>query len=325
MASASVERPSQTSSRGEIQASHHGPAAMTQEPTIHSLFEENTGTWQYVVADPYTKKAIIIDAVLDYAADSRTISTSTADNILATIARHGYHVEKILETHTHADHLTAASYLQHRLLQQQGSRPPICIGKRIRQVQERFAARYGIPADEYEDVFDHLFEDYESFELGQMTVNVMHLPGHTPDHIGYQIAGNVFCGDSIFHADIGTARCDFPGGSAKNLYESAQRLLKLPEGMKIWTGHDYPACPERCEAVPWMTVGEHRERNKHLSTGVEEAEFLALRQKRDARLAAPKLLDPSLQINIRAGRLPRPTVGGERLMGLPIRLQCGEW
>ena len=193
MASASVERPSQTSSRGEIQASHHGPAAMTQEPTIHSLFEENTGTWQYVVADPYTKKAIIIDAVLDYAADSRTISTSTADNILATIARHGYHVEKILETHAHADHLTAASYLQHRLLQQQGSRPPICIGKRIRQVQERFAARYGIPADEYEDVFDHLFEDYESFELGQLTVNVMHLQGHTPDHIGYHIAGRCTC------------------------------------------------------------------------------------------------------------------------------------
>ncbi|USP80709.1 hypothetical protein yc1106_07983 [Curvularia clavata] len=311
--------------RPEDKVLHNNVATHSQEPTIHSAFEEKTGTWQYIVADPSTKKAVIIDAVLDYDANSRTISTSTADKLLATIISSGYRIEKILETHAHADHLTAASYLQHRLSQMQGFRSPICIGKRIAQVQRFFAAKYDIPAEEYEGVFDQLFEDGESFSLGQLTVSVMHLPGHTPDHLGYQISKNVFCGDSIFHADIGTARCDFPGGSAKDLYTSAKRLLSLPEDVKIWTGHDYPACPARCEAVPWMTVQDHRQRNKHVSMSVAEEDFLALRQERDAGLAAPKLLDPSLQINIRAGRLPRPTLGGERLMLLPVKMQCDAW
>jgi glyoxylase-like metal-dependent hydrolase (beta-lactamase superfamily II) len=137
--------------------------------------------------------------------------------------------------------------------------------------------------------------------------------------------GNVFCGDSIFHPDIGTARCDFPGGSAKNLYASVQKLLKLPEDTKIWTGHDYPACPQRCEAVPWMTVKDHREKNKHLGNDVKEDDFLTLREERDAGLAAPKLLHPSLQINIRAGRLPQPTPSGQRLLHLPINLSGGAW
>ena len=167
---------------------HNSMTATSHEPAIHSCFEEKTGTWQYIVADPSTNKAIIIDAVLDYDANSRTVSTSTADNLLAIIFRQGYQVERILETHAHADHLTAASYLQSRLLQIQGIRPPICIGKRIHQVQQLFAAKYGIPTDEYENAFDHLFEDDESFAVGQLTVNVMHLPGHTPDHLGYQIS-----------------------------------------------------------------------------------------------------------------------------------------
>lgn len=312
-------------SKSGEQVIHNSMTATSHEPAIHSCFEEKTGTWQYIVADPSTNKAIIIDAVLDYDANSRTVSTSTADNLLAIIFRQGYQVERILETHAHADHLTAASYLQSRLLQIQGIRPPICIGKRIHQVQQLFAAKYGIPTDEYENAFDHLFEDDESFAVGQLTVNVMHLPGHTPDHLGYQISKNVFCGDSIFHADIGTARCDFPGGSAKDLYTSAKKLLSLPEDFKIWTGHDYPACPARCEAVPWMTVGDHRERNKHVSIDVAEEDFLTLRRKRDAGLAAPKLLDPSLQVNIRAGRLPRPTPGGERLVSLPIQMLCDAW
>ncbi|KAL1603471.1 hypothetical protein SLS60_005058 [Paraconiothyrium brasiliense] len=298
---------------------------MAQEPLIESLFEEQTKTWQYVVADASTKKAVIIDSVLDYDPTTQTISTSTADALLAMVVDRGYYIERILETHAHADHLTAASYLQHRLAQQQGSRPPICIGKRIRQVQELFGARYGIAADEYEGVFDHLFEDDEVFEIGQLTVTVIHLPGHTPDHIGYKVTGNVFCGDSIFHADIGSARCDFPGGNAKKLFASAQKLLALPEEVKIWTGHDYPACPERCEAVPWMTVRDHKDKNKHLSKEVREEDFLKLREERDAGLAAPRLLNPSLQINIRAGRLPRPSPSGERLMHLPLKLKGEEW
>jgi len=158
------------------------------EPCIHSIYEPRTGTWQYVVADPLTKKAIIIDSVLDYDPATQKISTSTADAILSLVAQNGYHVDKIVETHAHADHLTAASYLQHRLSQMQGSKPAIGIGKRITQVQELFAQRYGITANEYEDVFDNLFEDEETFQIGQLTAKVIHLPGHTPDHIGYQIA-----------------------------------------------------------------------------------------------------------------------------------------
>lgn len=334
--------PQLTTIKPEGRALFSTQARMAQEPIIQSLFEERTGTWQYIVADPSTKKAVIIDSVLDYDPTTRTISTSTADTLLSSIFKKGYSIEKILETHAHADHLTAASYLQHRLSQQQGFKPPICIGKRINQVQERFAARYGISADECEGVFDHLFEDDEVFNVGQLTAKVMHLPGHTPDHIGYHIAGqwlaftwesmsanlgsgNVFCGDSIFHADIGTARCDFPGGSAKSLYESARKLLDLADDVKIWTGHDYPACPGRCEAVPWMTVRDHKEKNKHLPKDMDEDDFVALRRERDAGLAAPKLLDPALQINIRAGRLPRPTHGGERCMHLPVKLQGEAW
>lgn len=135
----------------------------------------------------------------------------------------------------------------------------------------------------------------------------------------------MFCGDSIFHADIGTARCDFPGGSAKNLYDSGRKLLALPDDVKIWTGHDYPACPERCEAVPWMTVGDHKAKNKHLSEDMNESDFLVLRGERDAGLAAPRLLDASLQINIRAGRLPRPTAAGYRLMHLPVVVNGEGW
>lgn len=316
------------------------------EPLIHSMYEKRTGTWQYVVADPSTKRAIIIDPVLDYDAATHTISTSTADAILALITENEYHVDKMLETHAHADHLTAASYLQHRLSQQQqGCKPGIGIGRRIKQVQEAFARKYGIAADEYEGVFDHLFQDDETFDIGELTVKVIHLPGHTPDHVGYQVAGtsllrlmlsymparrsslagNVFCGDSILHADIGSARCDFPGGSAKSLYASTRKLLDLPDNVKIWTGHDYPACPGRCEAVPWMTVRDHKKKNKHLSQDVEEEDFLRLRQERDAGLAAPKLLDASLQINIRAGRLPRPTPGGKRLIHLPMQIEGEGW
>ncbi|KAL7776527.1 hypothetical protein CFE70_006943 [Pyrenophora teres f. teres 0-1] len=283
----------------------------TPEPCIHSIYEPQTGTWQYVVADASTKKAIIIDSVLDYDAATRTIRTSTADALLSLVAKHRYHIDKIVETHAHADHLTAASYLQHRLSQRQGStKPNVGIGKRINQVQELFGKTYGIAADEYKGVFDELFEDDETFHFGNLTAKVIHLPGHTPDHVGYQIADNVFCGDTIFHADIGSARCDFPGGNARSLYASARKLLALPDDVKIWTGHDYPASLGRREAIPCMTVREHREKNTHLSQHVEEEDFLRLRQQRDAGLAAPKLLHASLQMNIRAGRLPRPTAGG---------------
>lgn len=171
------------------QASFNTETIRPHEPTIHSSYERKTGTWQYVIVDPSTLKAVIIDSVLDYDPANQVISTQTADSLLSLISENGYKIEKILETHAHADHLTAASYLQNRVGQQQGYRPPICIGKRITQVQDFFGQRYGIPVEEYKNVFDKLFDDYESFEIGNLTATVTHLPGHTPDHIGYIIGG----------------------------------------------------------------------------------------------------------------------------------------
>ncbi|KAL4794749.1 Metallo-hydrolase/oxidoreductase [Aspergillus venezuelensis] len=299
---------------------------MAPNPTVHSLYESKTGTWQYIVADRSTSTAVVIDPVLDYDAATQTVTTTTADGILALIADKNYTICRILETHVHADHLTAASYLAHRLGQkQQGTRPPIGIGKRITQVQQLFGKRFGIPAEEYEGVFDKLWEDDETFRIGELTAMAMHLPGHTPDHLGYKVGDNVFCGDSIFHADIGTARCDFPNGSAQSLYNSIRKLLSLPDHVRVWTGHDYPHS-DRKEPVPWLTVRDHRDRNRHVNDNITEAQFLAMRRERDATLREPKLLSPSLQINIRAGKLPRPTDESEkRLMHLPLHVEGEVW
>jgi glyoxylase-like metal-dependent hydrolase (beta-lactamase superfamily II) len=277
-----------------------------------------------VVADPATSIAVIIDPVLDYDPATRTITTESADALLSLVKEKGYVVDRILETHAHADHLTAASYLQSRLAEEQGHRPAIGIGKRIGRVQKLFGQRYGVPADEYEGVFDKLFDDDEVFEIGELRATAMHLPGHTPDHLGYRIGDNVFCGDSVFHADIGSARCDFPGGSASSLFDSGRRLLALPGHVKIWTGHDYPPS-DRGGPVAWMTVEDHRKRNKHLRDGISEDEFVALRKERDESLGAPRLLHQSLQMNIRAGRLPRPTAYGDRLLHLPFKVKDAEW
>jgi glyoxylase-like metal-dependent hydrolase (beta-lactamase superfamily II) len=321
---------------------HSVEAANSQEPTIHSYFEPETGTWQYIVADPSTSTAAIIDSVLDYDPNTLCITTHSADALLKSVHQNNYKIEWILETHAHADHLSAASYLQKKISQQQGHRPLIRIGKRIDQVQRLFSQRYGVHEEEYEVVFDKLFDDDEVFEIGNVKAQAMHLPGHTPDHLGYRIGGkaldivfsyqrcslrftnnildNVFCGDTIFHRDIGTARCDFPGGSANNLWNSAQKLLQLPDHVKIWTGHDYPAAG-RIAPVACMTVKEHKEKNKHLNRNVAEEEFLAVRRGRDASLAAPRLLHQSLQVNIRAGHLPAPTEAGLRLLHVPIYIE----
>ncbi|KAL2828543.1 beta-lactamase-like protein [Aspergillus pseudoustus] len=309
-----------TSPSAKIQSPSESKSERSSEPTIHSIFESTTGTWQYVVADPATSTAAIIDAVLDYDPATQKIGTTSADALLSLVRKENYTVAMILETHAHADHLTAASYLQSRLTEEQGSRPPIAIGQRIDQVQRVFGQRYGLAADKYRGVFDRFFKDNESFNIGSLTATALHLPGHTPDHMGYKIGDHVFCGDSIFHADLGTARCDFPGGSAEDLFQSGRRLLSLPDHVNLWVGHDYPPTGEREEAVPCMTVGEHKRQNKHLKLGVTEAEFVALRNDRDARLAAPRLLHPSLQINIAAGRLPQPAV-----IRLPLKLDGVRW
>lgn len=288
------------------------------EPLIHAIFEPNTGTFQYVVVDPSSKASIIIDPVLDFDACTSSIKSISADSLLSLITDKGYSVQYVLETHAHADHLSAASYIQAQL-SKIGTRPEIGIGQRIGQVQKLFGKRYGVPSKEYTSAFDLLFSDDETFRVGSMLIQAIHLPGHTPDHMGYRIGQNVFCGDSLFHVDIGTARTDFPGGSANDLWESSQRLLALPDETRIWTGHDYP--PEgRQEPAPFMTVKQHKESNKHVMVGRSREEFVALRQQRDAALGSPKLLHQSLQINVRGGHLPAVDESGRRMLRIPLNL-----
>ncbi|KAL1582276.1 hypothetical protein WHR41_09234 [Cladosporium halotolerans] len=297
---------------------------MSQTVTVDSMHDSATGTWQYIVADPHTLDAVIIDPVLDYDISTHTISTHTADGLKSLIEDKGYKIIRILETHAHADHLTAASYLQTVLERDHGSKPPICIGKRIREVQRVFGQRYGVYDSELNAAFDQLMDDDEEFCIGQLKAKTIHLPGHTPDHVGYLVEDNIFCGDSVFNADLGTARCDFPGGSAKDLYHSTRKLLSLPDNYKIWTGHDYPSNGRMCP-VPYMSVADQKQRNRYLSDIVSEQDFLHMRTQRDAQLKEPKMLHPSLQINIRGGRLPAPMPSGERTLTFPIRLETEHW
>ncbi|KAH6996039.1 beta-lactamase-like protein [Ilyonectria sp. MPI-CAGE-AT-0026] len=308
----------------QSRASYSTDAPLAGEPTVHNVFETKTSTWQYVVADPSTLTAVIIDPVLDYDPATLVVATHTADALMALVKEKGYKVDWILETHAHADHLTAVSYLQKQLAKEQGYKPCVGIGKRIQQVQELFGGKYGVPPDEYGRVFDKLFDDDEVFSIGKLSATAMHLPGHTPDHMGYKIGDNVFCGDSLFHADLGTARCDFPGGSASSLFNSGRRLLSLPDHVKIWTGHDYPP-EERGAPAPWMSVKDHKAQNKHLRDGITEEEFVALRKKRDATLGEPRLIHQSLQVNIRAGHLPKANEAGHRLLHVPMKQKGVEW
>jgi glyoxylase-like metal-dependent hydrolase (beta-lactamase superfamily II) len=291
---------------------------------IYPCFEKVTGTWQYVVADPESHEAVIIDSVLDFDPATNRFSTGSADKLLEIVTEHGLVITKIMETHAHADHLTAATYLQQHLVEIGQKRPDICIGKRIKNVQSTFCAKYGINPVELADVFDQLFEDNEEFSVGKIQGKVLYLPGHTPDHVGYMIGPNVFTGDSIFNPDVGSARADFPGGSATDLYHSTQTLLSLPSHYHLYVGHDYPpearpagASGEKIKA--YTMVAEQREQNKHVKEGTSEEEFVRFRSERDALLGEPRLLHQAMQFNIRAGRLPRPTSGGDRLLHVPVK------
>ncbi|KAF9820430.1 hypothetical protein IEO21_01439 [Rhodonia placenta] len=281
-------------------------------PTVFTFFENATSTWQYIVVDPHTSDAVVIDPVLDYDANAGAISTKTADGLLSFIHHEGLHVRRILETHAHADHLTAAQYFKQHL----GQDVPVCIGQRISQVQETFAPIYGLddPAL-FEKTFDCYLKDDEQFELGRLSCRVMHLPGHTPDHVGYMIGKAVFTGDSIFNPDVGSARADFPGGNAEALYASMQRLLSLPADYRLFVGHDYP---QDRDQTCWSTVEDQRERNKHLKVSTDAQTFIQWRKQRDAVLGAPRLLHPSLQVNIRAGKLPPKDEKGRVFFKVPI-------
>lgn len=207
-------------------------AKLSPEPQVKTCYKAKSGTWQYIVADPSTNEAAIIDPVLDFDATINRIIIESADELLELV-RHSYTITYLLETHVHANHLTVSAYLQNKLIKKGGKRSSICIGKRIEQVQSRFGGRYLVDPLELQDAFDHTFEDQEVFSIGTLQAQVLHLTGHRPDHIGYMIGSNVFTGDSIFNPDVGSARCDFPGGSASALYGSITKLLALPVDVSL--------------------------------------------------------------------------------------------
>lgn len=285
---------------------------MTQ-PRVHAQFDEATHTVSYVVWDPATCRAAIIDPVLDYDHRTGRVSHRSADDLLGFVADQGLSVDWVLETHAHADHLSAAPYLKEK------TGAPIGIGARITEVQRTFAPVFGlddVSGDGRE--FDRLFRDGETIALGGLQVEVMHTPGHTPACVSYRIGEAVFVGDTLFMPDYGTARADFPGGDARTLYRSIHRLLALPDATRLYLCHDYKA-PGRDHFAWETTVGEEKTRNIHVGGGVDEASFVAMREARDATLAAPVLLLPSLQVNIRAGRLPDPDRDGRRFLKIPLK------
>ena len=287
---------------------------MRSAAQIQAFFDEATNTVTYLVSDPVTRQAAVIDPVLDYDHRSGKVSTASADQVLAAAAAQALEVAWILETHAHADHLSAAPYLKART----GAR--VAIGEHIRDVQTIFRPVFNLDDVSGDGVeFDRLLRDGETFTIGDLKVDVLHTPGHTPACVSYRIGDAVIVGDTLFMPDYGTARADFPGGSAHTLYQSIQKLLALPPATRLFMCHDYKA-PGR-DSYAWeSTVAEERARNVHVHAGVDADAFVAMRQRRDATLAAPTLLLPSIQVNIRAGRLPEAESNGVRYLKIPIRL-----
>jgi glyoxylase-like metal-dependent hydrolase (beta-lactamase superfamily II) len=284
------------------------------EPVIEAFFDQETFTISYLVFDPATLKGLVIDPVFDFDQASGKAHHDSAELILTAAARHGVTIERVLETHAHADHLSAAPYLKART----GAR--IGIGADITKVQAVFGKVFNLDdiAPEGRD-FDDLFADGDTFLMGGIKVEVMHTPGHTPACATYLIGQNGFVGDTLFMPDFGTARCDFPGGDAATLYLSVRRILSLPPETRLFMCHDYKA-PGR-DVYAWQTsVAEQRARNIHIRDGISEADFVAMRTARDATLAVPRLLLPSIQVNIRAGKLPRPEANGTMYLKAPISL-----
>ncbi len=286
---------------------------MTQ-PLIDAFFDEATYTVTYLVTDPETRRAAIVDSVLDYDHKSGKASIRSAERVLAKAVEREASVDWILETHAHADHLTAAPLLKART----GAK--VAIGDHIRDVQKIFKKVFNME-DVSEDgrEFDRLVKDGEVLTLGKLRIEVLHLPGHTPADVAYRIGDAVFVGDTIFMPDYGTARTDFPGGDAPTLYRSIRRLLSLPPETRLFMCHDYKA-PGRDQYAWETTVAEERARNVHVHDGIAEADFVAMRTKRDATLAAPVLLLPSVQVNIRAGHLPPPDDNGQSYLKIPVTL-----
>lgn len=280
--------------------------------TIEPFFHEDTGTWTYAVSKG--RDAVVIDPVLDYDSASGGIATRSAQLLLQYLHDNALKVHWILETHAHADHLSSAAFLRNQV----GA--GTAIGAGIREAQAHFAKVFELDSSTPAliDAFDHLLADGDIVEAGTLRIGVSALPGHTADCMGYWIGGNVFIGDSLFAPDIGTARCDFPGGSVEKLYNSIQRLYALPDDTVLWLCHDYP--PAGRERRASVSVGESKRDNRMLAADTTRETFYATRRARDAILPAPRLLYPSLQVNIRGGHLPEATETGQRYMRTPITI-----
>ncbi len=282
-------------------------------PSIAGFFDEATNTVSYVVHDPTTDEAAIIDSVLDFEVASGRTSNGSADRIIEYVTYNNLKVTWLIETHAHADHISAAPYLQERL----GGK--LAIGRGIIRVQEVFGKLFNAGTDFERDgsQFDKLFEDGETFKVGELEGIALHVPGHTPADMAFIIGDAAFVGDTIFMPDFGTARADFPGGDAHQLYRSIRRLLSLPDETRLFLCHDYKA-PGRDEYAWETTVKQQREENVHVKDGVSEEDFVEMRTTRDKTLAMPKLIMPSVQVNIRGGRLPDPEDNGVSYIKIPV-------
>lgn len=279
---------------------------------VEPFYDPRTYTLTFVVSDPHTRDAVIIDPVLDYDPASGTTWTESVDKVTAYVRDHQLHVHYVLETHAHADHVSSSQLLRRRF------DAKVAIGERIREVQETFKGVFDLPAGFATDgsQFDRLLGDGEEVKAGSLTIGVIATPGHTPACVSFRIGDAVFTGDALFTEDYGTGRCDFPRGSAEALYDSIQRLYALPDDTRVFVGHDYqPGGRE----VRWETsIAASKAKNPQLSARTSKAEFVSMRKARDATLAAPRLLFPSVQINVDAGRLPAPHANGIRYLQTPL-------
>ena len=283
---------------------------------IEMFFDKDSSTFSYVVADTDSRQAAVIDPVLDYDAAAGTVSTYGADKILAYLAQQHLTLQWILETHAHADHLSAADYLHRK------TGAPVAIGEGIKKVQQTFKLVFNLDDDELTakgDYFDKLFSDNETFTIGNVNARVINTPGHTNDSVSYLIAGNLFVGDSLFMPDAGTARCDFPGGDAHILYRSIQRIYQLPDDTNILMCHDYQ--PNGRELKYQTSVAEQKSQNIHIKADTPEQEFVQKRETRDKTLSVPRLIYPSVQVNIRGGQLPKAQANGVSYIKIPLTLK----
>ncbi len=285
------------------------------KPIIHAFFDEPTNTVSYLVADPDTREAAVVDPVLDYDHKSGKANVKSADAILAKAKAEGFDIRLVLETHVHADHLSGAPYIKLK------TAAKVAIGERIKEVQKIFRPVFNAMDVSGEgSEFDTLFKDGDRFRIGNLEAEVIATPGHTPACVSYRIADAVFVGDTMFMPDYGTARADFPGGDARTLYRSIQRLLSLPDETRLFMCHDYLPKDGRKNYAWETTVAEERARNVHVHEGVSEEDFVKMRTSRDATLSAPALLMPSIQVNMRAGQLPPADTNGVHYLRVPITL-----